>query len=105
MFAFWLVPHNPVIPIVLFAALGLVQGASFAAVPDLNENIDNRAKAYGAIAQMGNLGNLCGTPLLIAIISIWGFPGIVFAVSAIYLAAVVAHLWLSALRNRHANLH
>lgn len=105
MFAFWLVPHNPVIPIVLFAALGLVQGASFAAVPDLNENIDNRAKAYGAIAQMGNLGNLCGTPLLIAIISIWGFTGIVFAVSAIYLAAVVAHLWLSALRNRHANLH
>ena len=50
----------------LFAALGLVQGATFAAVPQLNTGAAARARANGALAQAGNLGNLAGTPLLIA---------------------------------------
>ena len=97
---FWFFPQNPLIPIVLFAALGLVQGASFAAVPNINDNIDDRAKAYGAMAQMGNLGNLCGTPIILTVISYSGFSGLVFTVAGCYLAAIIAHQWLSVLRNR-----
>lgn len=101
---FWIFPQNPLIPIALFSALGLVQGASFAAVPDINEQIDDRAKAYGAMAQMGNLGNLCGTPILIAVISFADFAGVVFTVTACYLAAIIAHQWLSVLRNRRVTI-
>jgi MFS transporter, DHA1 family, inner membrane transport protein len=46
------------------AAFGLVQGASFAAIAELNSAPDDRAMAAGAIAQMGNLGTVTGTPLL-----------------------------------------
>lgn len=51
----------------LFAAMALVQGSGFAIVPQLNQDSESRALANGALAQMGNLGNLSGTPLLIAL--------------------------------------
>jgi predicted MFS family arabinose efflux permease len=46
------------------AALGIVQGASFATIPQLNPDPKDRARAAGAIAQLGNLGTTTGTPLL-----------------------------------------
>jgi MFS family permease len=46
------------------AAFGLVQGASFAAIAELNASDGDRAMAAGAVAQMGNLGTVTGTPLL-----------------------------------------
>jgi MFS transporter, DHA1 family, inner membrane transport protein len=48
----------------LSAAFGLVQGASFATIPALNTTADDRAMAAGALAQLGNLGTVTGTPLL-----------------------------------------
>jgi MFS transporter, DHA1 family, inner membrane transport protein len=48
----------------LSGAYGLVQGASFAAIAALNPTPDDRAMAAGALAQMGNLGTVTGTPLL-----------------------------------------
>lgn len=50
-------------------ALGLVQGASFAAIPALNPTTEGRARAAGAIAQLGNLGTTTGTPVLAAILA------------------------------------
>jgi MFS transporter, DHA1 family, inner membrane transport protein len=41
-----------------------VQGASFAAIAQLNAPAQDRAMAAGALAQMGNLGTVTGTPLL-----------------------------------------
>jgi hypothetical protein len=61
--------------LLLFATMAFVQGSGFAVVPQLNRDGDARALANGALAQMGNLGNLSGTPLLIAIYQsapIWG---------------------------------
>lgn len=49
---------------VLSGAFGLVQGASFATIPALNATPDDRAMAAGALAQLGNLGTVTGTPLL-----------------------------------------
>lgn len=48
----------------LSGAFGLVQGASFAAIAQLNEAPEDRAMAAGAVAQMGNLGTVTGTPLM-----------------------------------------
>ena len=47
------------------ASLGIVQGASFAALAQLNPEAEDRAKAAGAIAQLGNLGTTTGTPMLV----------------------------------------
>lgn len=84
--------------IALFAALGLVQGASFAAVPELNEDQADRTLANGGLAQMGNLGNTLGTPVLIAIIGFAGFAGIPLFLIACYIIAIGLHLWLAARR-------
>lgn len=56
----------------LSAALGIVQGASFASIPELNTRPEDRARAAGAIAQLGNLGTTTGTPLLAAILASGG---------------------------------
>ncbi len=84
----------------LFAALGLVQAASFAAVPELLDHAEDQARANGAMAQMGNLGNSIGTPLLLfAMVSLglWGF--VLFAVLA-YGIGIALHVWCGARRAR-----
>jgi MFS family permease len=53
--------------LVLFVSMALVQSAGFAMVPQINADAPSRALANGALAQMGNLGNLTGTPVLIAL--------------------------------------
>lgn len=61
--------------LLLFASMAFVQSSGFAVVPQLNRDSDARALANGALAQMGNLGNLSGTPLLIALYQgapLWG---------------------------------
>lgn len=61
--------------LLLFASMAFVQGSGFAVVPQLNLDAESRALANGALAQMGNLGNLSGTPLLIALYQgapLWG---------------------------------
>ncbi|MGD9865783.1 MAG: MFS transporter, partial [Pseudodonghicola sp.] len=70
-----LAPQSAAPAIALFAALGLVQGASFAAIPQLNDSAETRALANGALAQMGNLGNMLGTPLMLAVLGAAGTPG------------------------------
>jgi MFS family permease len=60
----------------LAGALGIVQGASFASIPQLNASDADRAGAAGAIAQLGNLGTTSGTPLLVLILSAAGASGL-----------------------------
>lgn len=85
----------PIVCIALFAVLGLVQGGSFAAVPELNETAEAQALSYGAMAQMGNAGNLLGTPLLLEVLWRGGEASMFGAVVGFYLAAIIAHLWLA----------
>ena len=56
----------------LSGSFGLVQGASFASIAQLNLAADERAMSAGALAQMGNLGTVTGTPLLAAILAAGG---------------------------------
>lgn len=60
----------------LAAALGIVQGASFAAIPQLNAAEADRAGAAGAVAQLGNLGTTTGTPVLALILATAGATGL-----------------------------
>ena len=87
--------------IALFAALGLVQGASFAAVPELNATHEDRALAYGLMAQAGNTGNLLGTPLLLAVLGAHGAAGMHVTVAALYLLGIAIHLLLMHRRTRN----
>ncbi|WP_319544680.1 MFS transporter [Ruegeria conchae] len=89
--------------IALFAVLGLVQGGSFAAVPELNETAETQALSYGAMAQMGNAGNLLGTPVLLAILLGANEVGMFMAVAAFYGIAIFIHLAL-AKRRKSAGL-
>ena len=82
--------------LVMGAGLGLVQGASFAAIPQLNARPEDRARAAGAIAQMGNLGTVSGTPLLALLIGVGGGRGVavfVLVFSALGIAIVGFQRW------------
>jgi MFS transporter, DHA1 family, inner membrane transport protein len=88
----WLFPGSVLGCIALFGALGLVQGASFAAVPQLNKDDQARAYANGALAQMGNLGNLSGTPLLLLMAAGMEFHGLIVFVVICYTCGIAVHV-------------
>lgn len=77
---------------VLAAAMGVVQGASFAAIPQLNPGAEGRARAAGAIAQLGNVGTTAGTPLMAALVAGLGpAPGIAAMVLPFCIAGIALH--------------
>jgi predicted MFS family arabinose efflux permease len=76
-------PGSAALCLALAAALGLVQGAGFAAVPELNDEVQDRAQANGALAQTGNIGNTVGPPLLLAVIALGGYPAMMLVAAAV----------------------
>lgn len=86
-------------PVAVFAALGLVQGPSFAAVAQLNPGEAARARANGALAQTGNLGNLLGTPLLLALAGLADHAGLVLFAALSFGLGLAVHAGF-ALRRR-----
>lgn len=82
----------------LAGALGLVQGASFAAVPQLNGTPATQAQANGAMAQMGNIGNTIGTPVMAAMIAGFGYRGMIFSAVVTLLAGAWVHRRLASRR-------
>jgi MFS transporter, DHA1 family, inner membrane transport protein len=79
--------------LLLAAAMGIVQGASFAAIPQLNAADEDRAMASGAVAQLGNLGTTIGTPLLALMISASGPAGVIGFAALLCVAGIVVHAW------------
>lgn len=65
--------------LVSFAAMGLIPGASFAAIPAWNGDPRGRTRATGAIAQLGNLGTVSGTPVLVAVYARGGTDAVLWA--------------------------
>ncbi|MDV4167865.1 MFS transporter [Rhodovulum sp. FJ3] len=64
--------------VALFLATGLVPGAAFASLPWLNADVTRRARAGGALAQIGNLGTFSGPPVFAITAQIGGI-GLVLA--------------------------
>jgi predicted MFS family arabinose efflux permease len=77
--------------ILLSAALGIVQGASFASIPELNAGSDDRARAAGAVAQLGNLGTTTGTPVLAALLVASGPSALALAATVLCGAGIAVH--------------
>lgn len=75
----------------LSAALGIVQGASFSSIPELNATPEARAKAAGAVAQLGNLGTTTGTPVLAALIASAGPMGLALAATCLCGLGIAVH--------------
>lgn len=75
----------------LAGALGVVQGASFASIPQLNASDADRAGAAGAVAQLGNLGTTSGTPLLVLILSAAGASGLAAFLIGFSALGIVIH--------------
>ena len=97
----WLLlsPGLPMACLALAAALGLVQGASFAVVPQLNGTAATQAQANGAMAQMGNVGNTLGTPALAGVLSVAGYHGMIGLAAIVFAVGGAVHIWL-AIRRR-----
>jgi hypothetical protein len=75
----------------LAGAVGIVQGASFAALAQLNPAPEDRARASGAIAQLGNLGTTTGTPLLAVILTGAGATGLMLFLVGFFVLGIAIH--------------
>lgn len=97
----WLLatPGLPAACLVLAGALGLVQGASFAAIPQLNDTAATQSQAYGALAQTGNLGNTIGTPVMLAILGVTGYVGMIWTAIVVLAGGFAVHAWMALRRS------
>lgn len=96
----WGVPGDPIACLSLAAAMGLIQGASFAAVPQLNATPATQAQANGALAQMGNVGNTLGTPVMAVAIGGMGYAALPVLAGFAFILGGCAHLLLARRRIR-----
>ncbi len=80
-----------VFALALAGAVGIVQGASFAALAQLNPRPEDRARAAGAIAQLGNLGTTAGTPLLALILARAGAGGLAVFLIGFFALGILIH--------------
>ena len=94
----WFMPGFPIACLALAGAMGLIQGASFAAVPQLNATPSGQSQANGAMAQMGNIGNTLGTPVMAAALVGMGYAALPVLAGVAFAAGLVLHVWLGALR-------
>lgn len=68
---------SPMLALAAFVTTGITAGANFAAVPELNPDPQEQARANGAMAQLGNIGTFCGTPVFALVAgSVWGVTGL-----------------------------
>lgn len=95
----WLSPDRTWPAIALLGTLGIVQAASFAAIPELNSDSEAQSRANGAMAQMGNLGNTLGTPMALIIFASFGFSGVMGGIALCFIAAIGVHVMLKRRRN------
>lgn len=84
----------------LSAVPGIVQGASFAATPQLNAGMGGRSLAAGALAQPGHPGTAAGTPVLAAATAAFGPTGVVGSAGPLCLSGVLVHSLQAGRRRR-----
>ncbi|EAR52781.1 Probable transporter, Major facilitator superfamily protein (MFS) [Oceanicola granulosus HTCC2516] len=70
----------------MFLVIGVVPGAGFAAIPWLNAAVAQRARANGALAQLGNVGTFSGTPLFALALAMGGGAGLIWLTLAVAVA-------------------
>ncbi|WP_371154305.1 MFS transporter [Jannaschia sp. 2305UL9-9] len=78
---------------ICFAFMGLIPGASFASIPAWNTDPGDRARATGAIAQLGNLGTVTGTPIFAFVYVAGGASALFWLMAAVAGLGMVLTLW------------
>ncbi|GFE49919.1 MFS transporter [Roseobacter cerasinus] len=96
----WLAPGLPMACLALAATMGLIQGASFAAVPQLNDTAATQAQANGAMAQTGNIGNTLGTPIMAITAGSFGYAGLPMLAGLAFVVGGCLHLALARKRQQ-----
>lgn len=96
----WFAPGLPAACLALAATMGLIQGASFAAVPQLNDTAATQAQANGAMAQTGNIGNTLGTPIMAITAGSFGYAGLPLLAGLAFVAGGCLHLALARKRQQ-----
>ncbi|MEM9968344.1 MAG: MFS transporter [Pseudomonadota bacterium] len=96
----WIAPGDPAACLALAGAMGLVQGASFAAVPQLNAGAQAQARANGALAQTGNLGNTLGTPVIAFALASLGYAALPLLIGIAFVCGFCLHALMSMARQR-----
>jgi MFS transporter, DHA1 family, inner membrane transport protein len=86
-------PSEALFACLIAASMGIAQGASFAAIPQLNPTPEHRALAAGAIAQLGNLGTTTGTPMLALILTASGIHGLTLFLIFFSALGIALHHW------------
>jgi MFS transporter, DHA1 family, inner membrane transport protein len=86
-------PTEAAFACLIAASMGIAQGASFAAIPQLSPDPADRALAAGAIAQLGNLGTTTGTPMLALILGASGITGMTLFLIAFGALGIALHQW------------
>jgi hypothetical protein len=92
LWLFWGQGAAVILALGVAGCLGIVQGASFAALAELNPDVEARAKAAGAIAQLGNLGTVTGTPLLVWLVAQAGEAGLALFLIGFSAFGIVIHI-------------
>lgn len=77
--------------LILSGALGIVQGASFAALAALNPAAQDRGAGSGAIVQLGNLGTTVGMPLMALILTGAGATGLMVFLVGCFAMGIGVH--------------
>lgn len=91
----WVMPGAPLACFALAGSMGLIQGASFAAVPQLNTAPAAQAQANGAMAQMGNIGNTLGTPVMAMALLAVGYAALPLLAGGAFVLGLLAHFLLA----------
>ncbi len=92
-------PGSVPLLLALMLVMGVIPGACFATITAVNDTATDRARATGAIAQLGNVGTTLGTPIFV----ILGSAGGIFAITAgVVIFCVVGILSLRILMKRMA---
>ncbi len=76
-----------------FMFMGLIPGASFASIPAWNASPADRARATGAIAQLGNLGTVTGTPVFALTYAAAGLAGLLWLTGGVAALGCILVLW------------
>lgn len=96
----WVVPAAPLVCLALAGAMGLIQGGSFAAVAQLNKSARAQTQANGAMAQMGNLGNTIGTPVMALALAGWGYLSLPLLAGIAFALGLTVHGFLARQRRK-----
>jgi predicted MFS family arabinose efflux permease len=92
----WLLPGALWPLFLLFAVMALIPAGSFALIPHINRSTEDRARATGGLAQLGNVGTTLGTPIFVLAHDAIGFGAVTALIAGFCITGLVVTQGLQA---------